>query len=153
MLPSGARLDNPCVRCGGRHGAIIVENAPFVASVSYAGDLAVVAVSPRTEEVSAIGVDAEPDVDRRRDAAGLRGVLGGDGDVTVREWTRVEAALKADGRGLRVDPARVQLQDGSRGWTARVPGGGEIDGWDAAAPAGVTVSVAVRRGGVSGVSP
>jgi 4'-phosphopantetheinyl transferase len=123
----------------------VVDGAPFVASVSYAGNLAVVAVAPRTAEVSAIGVDAELDLDRQRDAAGLGGVLGGDREVTVQEWTRVEAALKADGRGLRVDPALVRVDDDPAGWTARVPGGGEITGWDAAALAGVTVSVAVLR--------
>lgn len=146
MLPAGALLGNRCSRCGGPHGAIVVENAPFAASVSYAGDLAVAAVAPLGDGVIAIGVDAEPDVDPQRDRAGLRGVLGGDREVPVREWTRVEAALKADGRGLRVDPAGVGLVVGAAGWTASVPGGHRIIGWDAAAPAGVTISVAVSLG-------
>ena len=144
MLPPGAQLHNSCARCGGPHGAVVVENAPFAASVSYAGGLAVVAVAPLGGGVTAIGVDAEADLDTPRDAVGLRGVLGGDRDVVLREWTRVEAALKADGRGLRVDPAGVQLAGGEDGWTAHVPEGGEIIGWDAAAPPGVTISVAVR---------
>ncbi|MCP2637571.1 chemotaxis protein CheY [Microbacterium sp. HD4P20] len=152
LLPARARLRNPCTRCGGPHGAIMVEGAPSVAGVSYAGDLAVVAVAHRADGVSAIGIDAELDLDPRRDAAGLRGVLGGDRDVSVREWTRVEAALKADGRGLRVDPALVRVDGDPDGWIARVPGGGGIMGWDAAAPAGVTISVAVLRLGSSEVS-
>ena len=131
----------------------MVDGSPFVASVSYAGNLAVVAVALRTEDVGAIGVDAELDHDRQRDAAGLRGVLGGDREVTVQEWTRIEAALKADGRGLRVDPALVRVDDDPAGWIARVPGVAMITGWDAPAPAGVTVSVAVLRPAPSAASP
>jgi 4'-phosphopantetheinyl transferase len=144
MLPAGAQLHNPCARCSGQHGAVVVEDAPFAVSVSYAGGLAVAAVVPLGGGVTAIGVDAEPDLDPRRDAVGLRGVLGGDRDVAVREWTRVEAALKADGRALQVDPAGVQVVGTPDSWTARVPGSGEFNGWDAAAPPGVTISVAVR---------
>lgn len=146
MLPAFASLGNRCSRCGGPHGAIVVENAPFAASVSYAGDLAVAAVAPLGDDVIAIGLDAESDVDPQRDRVGLRGLLGGDREVPVREWTRVEAALKADGRGLRVDPAGVRLVVGAEGWTASVPGGHRIIGWDAAAPAGMTISIAVSLG-------
>lgn len=142
LLPAAVRLSNPCARCGGPHGAVRIEGADFVASVSYAGEYAVVAVGDRAA-VSAIGVDAEPADDPRRDAAGMEGVLGR-GEASVRSWTRVEAALKADGRGLRVDPATVRIDETPDGWTAAVPGGGLFFGADVAAPPALVVSVAVR---------
>ena len=67
---------------------------------------------------------------------------------------RVEAALKADGRGLRVAHEEVRVAerpggyDGVDGWTAHVPGAPDvISGWDAGGVPGVLVAVAVRAGG------
>ena len=74
----------------------------------------------------------------------MHGVLGR-GEAAARSWTRVEAALKADGRGLRVDPATIEVHETATGWTAAVPDGGTFEGWDAAGPASLIVSVAVRR--------
>ena len=142
LLPEGAELSHPCPRCGGPHGPVLVSGAPFVASISYAGSLAVVAVAD-SAQAAAIGVDAEPAEDARRDAAGLGGVLG-PGEASVRSWTRVEAALKADGRGLRVDPAAVRIEENPGGWTAHVPGGETMSGWDAVGPRDLVVSVALR---------
>jgi 4'-phosphopantetheinyl transferase len=146
LLPQGATIDNPCPRCGGPHGPVRIQGARAVASVTYAGGRAVVAVCEGADAagVAAVGIDAEPVADERRDAAGLTGVLGA-GEASVRSWTRVEAALKADGRGLRVDPASVTVEEGPDGWRAHVPGGGTIIGWDAAGPGDLVVSVAVRR--------
>ena len=141
MLPAGAELSNPCPRCGGPHGPVVVSRAPFVASVTYAGAYAIAAVAA-TRDATALGIDAEPEFDARRDAAGMTGVLG-EGDATVRDWVRVEAALKADGRGLRVEPSTVVVARAPEGWTAAVPGGEVYSGWDAAGPHGVLVSVAV----------
>jgi len=143
LLPGGAVLDNPCLRCGGPHGPVVVTNAPYRASVSYAGRFAVAAVAP-IRDAAALGIDAELLSDPRRDAAGMTGLLQ-DGETTAREWTRVEAALKADGRGLRVEPATVHVIVGpSPGeWAASVPGGAIYTGWDAAGPDGVLVSVAI----------
>lgn len=143
LLPDGVELSNPCPRCGGPHGPVTVSGAPMRASVSYAGGFAVVAVVP-DGAVSALGVDAESEVDPVRDAAGLAGVLGKGSPASVRAWTRVEAALKADGRGLRVDPAGVRVTETRYGWTADVPDGGAFEGWDAEGPEGILVSVAVR---------
>ena len=142
LLPEGAELSHPCPRCGGPHGPVLVSGAPFVASISYAGSLAVVAVADSAQS-AAIGVDAEPAEDARRDAAGLGGVLG-PGEASVRSWTRVEAALKADGRGVRVEPASVRISETGEEWIADVPGGGAFEGWDARGPEGYVVSVAVR---------
>ena len=141
LLPADAELDNRCPRCGGPHGPVTVSGAPFVASVTYAGGYAIAAVA-EIRDAAAVGIDAEPEYDARREAAGLAGVLG-DGEATARDWVRVEAALKADGRGLRVEPATVVVAATADGWTATVPGGEIYTGWDAAGPPGVLLSVAV----------
>ena len=75
--------------------------------------------------------------------------LPGGGEATVRVWGRVEAALKADGRGLRVEPATVVVAPAADGWTAAAPDGDVYTGWDVPGPPGVLVSVAV----LSRVSP
>jgi 4'-phosphopantetheinyl transferase len=38
--------------------------------------------------------------------------------MTLAGWVRIEAVLKADGRGLRVDPARVRFADDAQGTVA-----------------------------------
>lgn len=150
----GIRISNPCPRCGGDHGPVRIEGAAVTASVTYAGGWALVAVVP--SHAGAVGVDAEPEDDERRERAGLAGVLGA-GSATVRDWVRVEAALKADRRGLRVEPGTVRVTRGRDGgtdasaadtgaWHAHVPGrGGTIAGWDLAGPPGVFVSAAIAR--------
>lgn len=140
MLPAEAELDNPCTRCGGPHGALVVAHAPFVASVTYAGGYAIAAVA-NISDAESLGVDAEPVEDVRRDAAGMAGLLGA-GEATLRQWVRVEAALKADGRGLRVEPGSVVVTTVEDGWTAAVPDGEVYTGWDVPGPPGILVSVA-----------
>lgn len=136
---SDATLDNPCARCGGPHGALIVTGAAWRASVAYAGGFAVAAIAP--EGVEAFGVDAEPLTEPVRDRAGWAGT-GADG---VAGWVRTEASLKADGRGLRVDPGTVRIVPGAGEWVAHVPGRATpLIGWDAAsAPPGLFVAVSV----------
>ncbi|MCT9821052.1 chemotaxis protein CheY [Microbacterium sp. W1N] len=131
-----------CGRCGSDgHGALTVAGAAWRASASYAGGLAVVAVAPATG-IAALGIDAEPVDDAVRDAAGWQGVVTGG----LTQWVRVEAALKADGRGLAVAPQTVRVTAHADGWTARVPGSAHTyAGWEPAAPAGLVVSVAVRE--------
>lgn len=140
MLPPDAALSNPCPWCGGPHGRVRVSHAAFVASVTYAAGYAIVAVAATADAV-ALGIDAEPALDRRREAAGMSGVLGED-VASARDWVRVEAALKADGRGLRIDPATVRVAPAEGGWTAAVPGGMVFRGRDVAGPPGIMVSVA-----------
>lgn len=170
-----ASLSHPCPHCGGPHGPVRVEGTvPWQASVAYAGGFALAAIRPRPSplssrpdgekppaaretraaEVSRAGggfssphgegfaIDAEPFDDAVREAAG--GAPGG-----LLRWVRTEAVLKADGRGLRVDPAAVEfVSDAGSGtaWTARLADtgvryrGGEPTGADV--PPGVLVSVA-----------
>lgn len=148
LLPRDAVLGNACPRCGAPHGPVAVTGAPFAASVSYAGGFAVVAAAAR-RDVSALGVDAEAVADGHRGEPGLAAVLGLS-SATLTDWTRVEAVLKADGRGLRVDPGRVRVQASAHGWTARVPADDGLSrpvayrGWEVAGPPGLAISVAVR---------
>lgn len=114
-----------CPSCGGPHGRpdIIVDGAiPLRAGLSHTAGLVVAAVLPATRG-SAMGIDVEAvagSSERRAaidalvppDLRGARGARGhGHGTRgALRAWTRVEAVLKADGRGLRVDPRAVTLQ-------------------------------------------
>jgi len=91
-----------------------VPSVPSV-SLSTSEDVIVVAVS----DDARLGVDIEVlfnarhgvgsgDVLQRvRDVAAVLGVDAGDERDVLQRWVRVEAVLKADGRGLRVDPRDV----------------------------------------------
>ncbi|MCM3502572.1 hypothetical protein M3667_11890 [Microbacterium sp. P26] len=136
LLPS-ARFVSRCSSCGGEHGRVRVEGEDAAVSVSYAAGWTVVAM---TQEHAAIGVDAVA-----ADAQGLARVLPGGGDAL--SWARVEAVLKADGRGLAVDPARVEVSLTGHGWSARVQEAGAADvvwrGEDVKAPPGIVAAVAL----------
>jgi 4'-phosphopantetheinyl transferase len=139
LLPgSGAIRSGPCARCGGAHGPARIEGSDHVVSVAYAGARAFAAAIPRTVAYS-VGIDAEQgDADAPADIERMRP------GTSLREWTRVEAALKADGRGLSVDPALVRIRTSADGWTATVPGRAmPLVGVDAAGPEGFVVSVAI----------
>lgn len=102
-----------CSTCGGPHGKPYVDGVHF--SLSHTQGLVAVAVA-----ADPVGIDVEV-VTPRFDAAELAGVaLTGTerarfdtlpAEVKVaamlRTWTRKEALLKADGRGLSVSPDRV----------------------------------------------
>lgn len=53
------------------------------------------------------GVGSGDALQRVRDVATVLGVDAGDECDVLQRWVRVEAVLKADGRGLRVDPREV----------------------------------------------
>lgn len=141
MLAPGAELSNPCARCGGPHGPVRTTDASARPAVAYASGVAVAAVASRGSGTFAI--DAEVETEPVRDAAGLNGILGARSGVRLRDWVRVEAALKADGRGLRVDPGTVAVVPvGGQGWQAVVAGGPMIAGWDVDGPPGLVISAA-----------
>jgi 4'-phosphopantetheinyl transferase len=75
----------------------------------------------------------------------MRGIIHPGRSSSLREWTRVEAVLKADGRGLRVAPATLSITEGEGVWHASV---GDSDrrytGWEVIGPPGVLASVAVE---------
>jgi 4'-phosphopantetheinyl transferase len=99
-----------CATCGGAHGRPVLGGSRALdglhASVAHAGDAVVVAVSVD----GPIGIDAEP---RGREAPP---------GTTLAEWVRIEAVLKADGRGLRVEPDRVRSADDAQGTVAWIDG-------------------------------
>jgi 4'-phosphopantetheinyl transferase len=147
-----------------------VEGADAAVSVSYVQGWAVAVAAPGLERV---GLDAVP-----TDAGGLERVLprlappgpddlespapeawadaGGSSAAPARTWARVEAVLKADGRGLTVDARRVAVQGHGDTWVARIlpsasrgpsPAEGlprEWRGWDLDGPTNVVLAVAVE---------
>ncbi len=127
-----------CPRCGERHAGVELVGVPARASVAYAEGLVVAAVAP-SETVSRLGIDVERDAHDQERAEELRRLIGASRENVLRRWTRVEAVLKADGRGLLIDPGAVWLRRGG-GWIA---GGAqsylvcEIDG-----PQGYLISLA-----------
>lgn len=132
LLP-GARVSARCARCGGDHGRVRVSGVDATASVSYANGWAVVAVRRGDDRV---GIDAVA-----ADATGLERVLP---EADAQAWARVEAALKADGRGLAVDPGRVRITERGRGeWDWTIDATAASVGFDVEGPPGVVVSVAV----------
>lgn len=162
-------LSNPCPRCGGPHGPVVVTGAPVVASVAYAtrrgasptkSTIAVAAAARESPAASgpaesgptdAIGIDAEFVDDPVRDGIGLAGVLAE--GASIRDWVRVEAALKADGRGLRAAPESVEVRPREGGWVATVAGSAHVlHGRDLSGPSKLIVSVA-RRLTRQGVTP
>lgn len=133
LLP-GASFAARCVRCGGEHGRLRVSGADAAVSVSYAGGWAFAVTA---SGAMSVGLDAVPVA-----VTGLERVLPG---ADAGAWARVEAVLKADGRGLAVDPARVQFAAASPGadWNARIDDGPALTGWDVTGPPGVVVAVAL----------
>lgn len=138
-----------CDRCGSAdHGRPHVVGAPVLASISYAGDLVVVAVA-EASHVLAVGIDAERT--GRDRAERLRGVIVPGRPTSLRRWTRVEAVLKADGRGLAVEPARVRIERSLGGVYGRIAGDGATNGavgirprlFRVSGPRGVVISLAV----------
>ncbi|WP_160141401.1 hypothetical protein [Microbacterium sp. SLBN-154] len=124
----------------------MLEGTDLRGSVAYAGRIAVAAVTPAAGTLG-FGIDAEARLDPVRDRAGWDGVPVPGRRGTVREWTRIEAALKADGRGLAVDPGRVVVRERPDGtWSATLPGRrGPAEGWDVLATSDLVVSAAILR--------
>jgi len=104
--PADVTVRARCATCGGEHGRPVLGGSRALdglhASVAHAGDAVVVAVSTD----GPIGIDAEP---RGREAPP---------GTTLGRWVRIEAVLKADGRGLRVDPSRVRFAGDAHRMTA-----------------------------------
>lgn len=145
----GIRLSSTCEQCGGDHGRPRVLGDRFGVSVSYAGEM-VIAAAVRLDRVTAIGVDIEPVTSSEHTTlVELTKLFAPQPPPTLREWTLIEAAVKADGRGLRVPVSDVRLGDGSStvlpdARTVRMPGRTiPIEAAPAPGPAGFAVSVAV----------
>jgi 4'-phosphopantetheinyl transferase len=103
VAPADAPLVQRCPDCGGPHGRPVIAGSELRVSLSRC-PLGTVSVAAWGR---AIGVDVEPRELPAERVDAIRAVAGGDG---VAHWTAVEAVLKADGRGLRVDPRLVRIE-------------------------------------------
>jgi len=95
-----------CPDCGAEHGQPMVAGSRLHVALTRCA-AALVAVASWN---GAVGVDAEPMAggeDRLDAIDALTGIR------SLQHWTAVEAVLKADGRGLRVDPREVLLEGGT----------------------------------------
>lgn len=139
---SGVTLDSACPRCGRDHG--VPRTRGFVLSVSHAHDLVAVAVSRGSAPMA---IDVEHAASSTR-VAELAPLFAPRPAPDLAEWTRIEAAVKADGRGLAIDPADVRLQAETVGaflqeWTAELPGrASRLPVMTLAGPPGYTLSAA-----------
>ena len=97
-----------CPDCGGAHGRPTVLGRPELhVSLARTPGYVVAAVSvASTSTAGPIGIDAELLAGSPERAAAVGALTG---IQSLRHWTRVEAVLKADGRGLRVDPSLVHV--------------------------------------------
>lgn len=117
VSPADILVTAICAECGGPHGRPMVEapsrkGKPLSVSIAHCRsgvavaaswngsigvDVEVADVAPETlESICALVPPASRPAGRRWEP--------------VQHWTRVEAVLKADGRGLLVDPAEVKVE-------------------------------------------
>jgi len=96
-----------CPDCGGPHGRPEIAGSTLRLSLSHGAGVVVAAA----DWGARVGIDIE-DLGQRAALDAIRSLTG---EATVQRWTRVEAILKADGRGLRVDPSQVVIE-GDVGW-------------------------------------
>lgn len=136
------RLDSRCERCGEDHAA--PRTPGFVVSVSHAEDLVAVAAARGT---AALGIDVEPNHAAGR-VAELGRLFAPAAAPTLAAWTRIEAAIKADGRGIAIDPSAVRMQEepqtsDQRLWSVVLPGAvSRLQVTTLPGPVGFTLSVA-----------
>jgi len=125
---AGVTLTTTCERCGADHGRPRVEGAPLAVSISYAGRMVAVAAA-RHADASAVGVDIErePGDGRHARLSSLARAFAPTPAPDTEGWTLLEAALKADGRGLRVALAEIEVAPGIEVATG-IEGGGAGSG-------------------------
>ncbi|PPG30711.1 hypothetical protein C5B97_07235 [Pseudoclavibacter sp. RFBB5] len=151
-----AALEAVCSHCGSTsHGKPSIPGLPVLVSIAYAGSAVFVALAS-ADDVGALGIDAEalrshgdsapalpapampdrelsePDQDPSPPAPSRDAF---DPALDLERWTAVEAVLKADGRGLRVDPSFVRLASGE----------GRADGEEHARISGDEASYRIHR--------
>ncbi|MGZ8803834.1 MAG: hypothetical protein ACXWZG_00850 [Microbacterium sp.] len=107
-----------CDRCGADHGRPRLERAPIAVSVSYTGSMVAVAAA-RHADAAAVGVDIEqvPIAGARSRLTDLAALFAPAPPPDIEGWTLIEAALKADGRGVTIDLSEVEVSG-----SGRVPG-------------------------------
>jgi 4'-phosphopantetheinyl transferase len=127
--PTAVRFDRTCPHCGKPHGKPRLAQPGMELSVSHSADLVGVALSP----AGPVGLDVEgvaravllPDALTSSEAAAVAAA-----DDPTRAflvcWTRKEAAAKAIGEGLRLEPREVVVAPPDErprllSWPAAVP--------------------------------
>jgi 4'-phosphopantetheinyl transferase len=133
--PEAVALSAVCPDCGGAHGRPVLADSSLQLSLSRT-PLVVVAAA---HWGAAVGIDVE---DLDQPIARLAAIEAMTGRPSVQAWTRVEAVLKADGRGLRVDPSLVTF-DESRATVADRDTQYDLSEVDLAPSLRVSVAVAV----------
>lgn len=123
-----------CPICGSHeHGVPEIAGGRLVASLSYADDIVVAAVA-RREDGAAVGVDVER---ADRSTGDLAALFAAHAIPDIEQWTRIEAVLKASGRGIRISPSTIDVS----GPVAHL-GESSFDLATVAGPEGYVVSVA-----------
>lgn len=143
-------LDATCTRCGGAHGRPRLSGAPVEVSVSYAGETVAAAAALRAD-VARLGVDIErePADGPRAPIDSLAPLFAPADPPDTEHWTLIEAALKADGRGVAIDLADVVVGRPGSGRrpdsrAMRLPGRAEpLDAAVLAGPRGFVLSAAM----------
>lgn len=128
-------LDATCPDCGKQHGRVTAPGMGFHVSISHSAEVAVVAVA---DVPIGIDVEGEPSPE----ALAAIGTVAGEASIT--RWNRIEAVLKADGRGLRVDPKRVVF-DADVAWIDDAPERYQLGEIDVTPGIQVTVASLFRR--------
>ena len=139
LAPAEVDLVAVCPDCGGPHGKPVIPGSGLHLSLSHSSDAVVAAASWDAR----VGVDLETGEHSARAIAAIGAITG---DPTLASWTRVEATLKADGRGLRVDPRQVTVMPVADHLESSVvdrPDRYRLD--DVELAPGILVSVAVAR--------
>ena len=124
-----------CPDCHREHGRPLIEGTDLHVSLAHSAD-AVVAVAAWGARV---GVDLEPAGTKVDNLAPLIRT------PSLHRWTRIEAVLKADGRGLRVSPDLVEFattSDGDIGWVPGAPARYRV--WEVDLDPAVRVSIALE---------
>lgn len=136
-LATAPAIVQRCTVCGGPHGHPLLPGTPLLASVAYADAWVIVAVAHR-DDADAIGIDLELE----GAAPDLAALFVPQAPPDLRGWTAIEAALKADGRGLLVPPDQVRIDAQGR---AMLPGGVELRVFPVYADSGMIVTLALSR--------
>lgn len=113
--PASVELVAVCPDCGGAHGRPVLTDSTLQLSLSHSRDAVVAAASWDAP----VGVDIES---LDQSAAAVSAIASLTGEASLLRWTRIEAILKADGRGLRVDPGQVSIAEVDDHLEGRVSG-------------------------------
>jgi 4'-phosphopantetheinyl transferase len=111
VSPKSVSIDRRCSRCGRHHGRPRLPDSALYASITHAGDVVGVAVTP----AGPVGLDVESSGDR--DLRSIEDLVlapeerRGAPDDFYRYWTRKEAIVKATGDGIGIGLASVVVSD------------------------------------------